>query len=168
MTALKTVTMAAALIAGATSMAMAQSGSNNGMPPSSYKGPGSMPMYSSSQVGNTGANAAATGGSGTHASSLKTGSAASTQKVIGNQNGYRLSANANNGMPPSSYKGPGSMPMYSSNTAVNAAASGGGGTHATSLRTGSAASTQKVIGNRNGYRRLYASRSSSESHRLRY
>jgi hypothetical protein len=124
MTMLKTVTLAAALIAGATSLAMAQNGpggenGNNGMPPSAYQGPGAYPNYSSSNFqrpanannnmppesykgpgayqsyspaefgGNTAANAAASGGSGTHATSQKTGSAENTRKVFGNQNGYR-------------------------------------------------------------------------------
>jgi hypothetical protein len=40
------------------------------------------------------------------------------------------------------------------NPAVNAAASGGSGTHQTAQRTGSAANTQKVIGNHQGYRGL--------------
>jgi hypothetical protein len=37
----------------------------------------------------TAANAAASGGSGTHKGGLKTGSAASNQKMPKNQNGYR-------------------------------------------------------------------------------
>jgi hypothetical protein len=37
----------------------------------------------------TAANAAASGGSGTHKGGLKTGSAASNQKMLKNQNGYR-------------------------------------------------------------------------------
>lgn len=41
------------------------------------------------QDGNPAANAAASGGSGTHQSSQKTGSAANTQKVVRNENGYR-------------------------------------------------------------------------------
>lgn len=43
------------------------------------------------------------------------------------------------------------------NPAANAAASGGGGTHQNSLRTGSAGSTQKTLRNQQGYRggRLY-------------
>jgi hypothetical protein len=40
--------------------------------------------------------------------------------------------------------------------AMNAAASGGSGTHHDSLRTGSAENTQKVTRNQNGYRGLYA------------
>jgi BA14K-like protein len=131
MTTLKTVTLAAALAAGATSLAMAQNGpggANGGMPPDSYKGPGAYQSYSSSdfkmpanasntmppdsykgpgayqsysasdfQQGNPAANAAASGGSGTHQTAQRTGSAANTQKVLRNQNGYRLY---------SSYQGP--------------------------------------------------------------
>ena len=41
------------------------------------------------QSGGTAANAAASGGSGTHRGALKTGSGASNQKVLQNQNGYR-------------------------------------------------------------------------------
>jgi BA14K-like protein len=123
MTILKTVTLAAVLIAGATSLAMAQNGDangNNGMPPSNYKGPGAYPSYSGSefqrpadannnmppasykgpgayqsysssefQPGNPAANAAASGGSGTHATSQRTSTAENTQKVLRNQNGYR-------------------------------------------------------------------------------
>jgi hypothetical protein len=37
----------------------------------------------------TAANAAASGGSGTHKGGLKTGSAANNQKVLKNQSGYR-------------------------------------------------------------------------------
>jgi hypothetical protein len=53
MTTLRTVTLAAALIVGATSLTMAQNGAggtngNNGMPPGGYKGPGAYPSYSSS------------------------------------------------------------------------------------------------------------------------
>lgn len=89
MTKLKTVTLAAALMVGATSLAMAQN--NNGMPPGDYKGPGAYQSYKSEdfQQGNTGANAAASGGSGTHATSPRTGSAENTQKVLRNQQGYR-------------------------------------------------------------------------------
>jgi len=92
MTTLKTVTLAAALIAGATSLAMAQNGpatganGNNGMPPGSYKGPGAMQTYSASDFQyHAGPNNEASGG-----------------------------ANGNGGMPPGSYKGPGAMPNYSS------------------------------------------------------
>lgn len=61
----KTLAIAAALAVGASSFALAQYG------------------------GNTARNAAASGGSGTHQSSQKTGSAANTQKVQKNHNGYR-------------------------------------------------------------------------------
>lgn len=121
MSRLKTVTVAAASIVGATSLAMAQqngmppssytgpgayqsykseqfrapantnTNTNTNMPPQSYKGPGAYQSYSPSdfQQGNTRANAAASGGSGTHTTSQKTGSAENTQKVLRNQNGYR-------------------------------------------------------------------------------
>ena len=42
------------------------------------------------------------------------------------------------------------------NPAMNAAASGGPGTHQNSLRTGSAENTQKVTRNQHGYGGLYA------------
>jgi hypothetical protein len=143
MATLKKVTLAAALIAGATSLAMAQGGyqspgaggtnGNNSMPPKAYKGPGAMQSYSAS-------------------------------KFRSNPGLYnQASDNAHgNGMPPKGYKGPGAMQNYSASefggrTAANAAASGGGGTHATSEKTGSAENTQKVIGNQNGYRGLYGS-----------
>jgi hypothetical protein len=45
--------------------------------------------FAFAQQGNTGANAAASGGAGTHQNSLRTGSAASTQKNLRNQQGYR-------------------------------------------------------------------------------
>jgi len=96
MTTLKTVTLAAALLAGATSLTMAQNapgGDTNGMPPNDYKGPGAYQSYKAEDFqfrqGNTRANAAASGGSGTHTTSQKTGSAENTQKVLRNQNGYR-------------------------------------------------------------------------------
>lgn len=113
--------------------------------------------FAFAQQGNPAANAAASGGPGTHQSTQKTGSAANTQKVIQNQNGYGL---ANNGMPPASYKGPGAMqsyPVEGSNTAANAAESGGPGTHQSSVKTGTAASNEKVLQNRSGYRGLYGS-----------
>jgi hypothetical protein len=44
------------------------------------------------QQGNAPANAAASGGAGTHQNSLRTGSGASTQKVQRNQQGYRRQA----------------------------------------------------------------------------
>jgi hypothetical protein len=148
MTTLKTITLAAAFVASATSLALAQDGRayGNGMPPSDYKGPGGMPSYP--MEGSTAANAARSGGSGAHQSAQKTGSAENTQKVLGNQNGY-----AYNGMPPADYKGPGGMPSYpmEGRAARNAARSGGAGTHQNAQKTGSAENTQKVFGNQNGY-----------------
>lgn len=95
MSAVKILTLAAVLVAGATSFTMAQNnpggGTNNGMPPNAYKGPGAYPSYKAEdfQQGSTGANSAASGGSGTHATSQRTGSAQNTQKVLRNQQGYR-------------------------------------------------------------------------------
>jgi hypothetical protein len=61
MSNVKTIAVAAALLIGASSLAMAQS---------------------------TGNNAAASGGAGTHAGAMKSGSASNSQKVEKNQNGY--------------------------------------------------------------------------------
>jgi hypothetical protein len=79
MTKLKTATLAAALLAGATSLTMAQNapgGGNNGMPPNEYKGPGAYQSYKAEdfqQQGNTGNNAAG------NRTSPRTGSAANRQ-----------------------------------------------------------------------------------------
>jgi hypothetical protein len=48
--------------------------------------------FAVAQQGNPAENAAASGGSGTHQSSQKTGSEANTQKVLGNQQGYGRTA----------------------------------------------------------------------------
>ena len=45
--------------------------------------------FALAQQNNPAANAAASGGSGTHQTAQKTGTAANNQKVLGNQNGYR-------------------------------------------------------------------------------
>jgi hypothetical protein len=66
MSTIKTLAIAAALAVGASSLAMAQGMSS----------------------GNTSGNAAASGGAGTHSTAQKTGSAANTNKVIRNHNGY--------------------------------------------------------------------------------
>lgn len=63
MSSLKTLGLAAAIAFAASSFAFAQN--------------------------NPAGNAAASGGSGTHQTSQKTGSAANDQKVLGNQQGYR-------------------------------------------------------------------------------
>jgi hypothetical protein len=94
MSTLKSLTVAAVLIAGTTLLTMAQNspgGNNNGMPPNAYKGPGAYQSYKAEdfQQGNTGTNAAASGGNGTHSTSQRTGSAQNTQKVLRNQQGYR-------------------------------------------------------------------------------
>jgi hypothetical protein len=108
MTTLKTVMIAAALIAGGTSLAMAQAQGSSGPdgqlkdgaadnPPARSPASGRTARHHGTthhrmyymQSGSTAANAAASGGSGTHRGALKTGSAASNQKVLHNQSGYR-------------------------------------------------------------------------------
>lgn len=63
MSIIKSLAITAAITVGAVSFAMAQN--------------------------NPAGNAAASGGSGTHQSAVKTGTAANDQKVLHNQNGYR-------------------------------------------------------------------------------
>jgi len=75
MKSIKTIAMAAALVAGVSTMALAQSG--NG--PSGMSQPGS----------STEQNAKASGGPGTHVGAPKTGTAESNAKVLHNQNGYK-------------------------------------------------------------------------------
>jgi hypothetical protein len=70
MSNIKSLAIAAALLVGASSLAMSQSG-----------------MAQSTQ-NSTQTNAAASGGPGTHAGAIKSGSAANNQKVEKNQNGY--------------------------------------------------------------------------------
>lgn len=65
MSALKTLAIAAAIALGASSFAVAQ------------------------KQGNPAQNAGASGGSGTHQSSQKTGSKSNTDKVLKNENGYQ-------------------------------------------------------------------------------
>jgi uncharacterized protein YdeI (BOF family) len=67
MATIKSVAIAAALLVGASSLAMAQTSGN---------------------TGNSGSNAAASGGPGTHAGAMQSGSAANSRKVEKNQNGY--------------------------------------------------------------------------------
>lgn len=64
MSYIKSIAIAAALLLGASSLAMAQA------------------------TGDTSNNAAASGGPGTHAGAVKSGSASNTKKVEKNQNGY--------------------------------------------------------------------------------
>lgn len=64
MTATKTLALAIAIAFGTSGLALAQQG-------------------------NPASNAAASGGSGTHQSSQKTGSAANNEKVLHNHNGYK-------------------------------------------------------------------------------
>jgi hypothetical protein len=69
MSTLKTLSVAAALIVGASTLAMAQNTMNQGA-----AAPNSP--------------AAATGGSGSHRDTPKTGAADTTEKILKNQNGY--------------------------------------------------------------------------------
>lgn len=69
MSSLAKLTLACALVMGASSLAMAQA-------------PAGM-------SGNAGQNAASSGGSGTHSGAMKSGSQENSQKVYKNQNGYQ-------------------------------------------------------------------------------
>jgi hypothetical protein len=73
----------------------------------------------------------------------------STMKTLGFAIGIAFAASsfafAQQGNPPAN---------PAANPAPNAAASGGGGTHQNSLKAGSAASTQKVLRNQQGNRKL--------------
>jgi hypothetical protein len=79
MSGVKTLAIAAVLLAGASSFAMAQ-GTMGTQAPQGSK---------SQQQGSTAGNAASSGGPGTHAGAMKTGIASSNQKVLHNQNGYQ-------------------------------------------------------------------------------
>lgn len=59
------------------------------------------------------------------------------------------------------------LAQQNNNPAANAAASGGSGTHQTAQKTGTAANTQKVIHNQNGYRRM-SSRHMRHGHLMAY
>lgn len=76
MTTIKALSLAIGIVFAASCSALAQQ----------QQQPQQQPQQ---QQGNPAANSAASGGSGTHQSSQKTGSAANTQKVTHNQNGYR-------------------------------------------------------------------------------
>jgi hypothetical protein len=97
MTILKALTLAGALLAGGTTLVLAQNGPPTGGQPSMQSAaPGTRVAHPTRhqtrmymQSGSTAANAAASGGSGTHKGAIKSGSAASNQKVLQNQNGYR-------------------------------------------------------------------------------
>jgi hypothetical protein len=118
---LKTVTLAAVLIAGATSLAMAQAGPVTGTgpgakPPSSYKGPGGMPSYNSSQFQRGPALYNQAPGAGMPPKGYKgpggMPSYAESQQPAAIDNKASSGGNDSNGMPPASYKGPGGMPSY--------------------------------------------------------
>jgi hypothetical protein len=107
MAMLRTVTLAAALVAGATSLTMAQNGpgganGNNGMPPNGYLGPGGYPSYK--------------------AEDFRLPSNASNTMPPGGYQG------------PGGYQSYKSSDYQHGNPAANAAANGGTGTHPTAHR----------------------------------
>ena len=131
----RTVTLAACLLAGATSLAMAQNGpvtgpggayGNDGTPPKSYKGPGGMPSYDASKFQSQHAlydreAGGAYGSNGMPPNSYKgpggmpsyDSSKYQSQHAMYDQaDGGGYGDNNNNGMPPASYKGPGGMKVY--------------------------------------------------------
>jgi hypothetical protein len=78
MSSLKTLGLAIGLAFAASTFAFAQ-----------QPAPQQPAQQPATQQGNPASNAAASGGSGTHQTSQKTGSAANNQKVLGNHQGYR-------------------------------------------------------------------------------
>jgi hypothetical protein len=82
---IKTLSLAIGIAFAASSFGFAQQ--NN--PAANQQGNPAASNPAASQQGNPASNAAASGGSGTHQTSQKTGSAANSQKVAHNQNGYR-------------------------------------------------------------------------------
>jgi hypothetical protein len=117
---LKAATLATVLIAGATSLAMAQNGPVTGTgpratPPASYKGPGGMPNYAAAQYRGDGALYNQAPSAGMPPKSYKgpggmPSYAAAQPAAIDNK--ASSGGNDSNGMPPKSYKGPGGMPSY--------------------------------------------------------
>jgi hypothetical protein len=92
MTSMKALAIAIGVAFAASSFALAQQGSPpnpQGNPANQQANPANQQANPANQPGNPANNAAASGGSGTHQTAQKTGSAANTQKVRGNHNGYR-------------------------------------------------------------------------------
>ena len=117
---LKTLTLAALLITGATSLAMAQAGPVTGTgpgatPPASYKGPGGMQSYNSSQYQNHALYDQAPGAGMPPKSYKGPGgmpSYAASQQPAAIDDKASSGGNDSNGVPPTGYKGPGGMPRY--------------------------------------------------------
>jgi len=119
---LKTLALAAVLITGATSLAMAQAGPVTGTgpgarPPASYKGPGGMPSYTSSQYQHNPALYDQAAGVAMPPKSYKgpggmPSYAESQSQPAAIDNKASSGGNDSNGMPPAGYKGPGGMPRY--------------------------------------------------------
>jgi len=160
MTTLKDLTTIAALLAGGMSLALAQNGPpTGGYPPigggaqgnpapttSGPPGPGVIPH----DAPRPGAGAAAQSTAPTAAPSPYLRSAAPT----GASSGPRVVHRTTKHISPSGTRvvQHSRMYMHSGNTAANASASGGSGTHKGALKTGSAANNQKVLKNQSGYR----------------
>jgi len=123
MSMLRTVMLTVALIAGTTSLTMAQNSpgatGDNTMPPSSYLGPGAYPSYNSANFQRP-ANA-----NNTMTPSGYLGPGAYPSYNAAN---FQRPANASNEMPPSGYLGPAAYPSYKSSNfqqAANPAVTGG-------------------------------------------
>jgi hypothetical protein len=78
MITMKTLGLAIGIACAASSFALAQQGN-----------PTNNPAANNTQQGNPTNNAAASGGAGTHQNNPRTGSAATTQKTLHSQQGYR-------------------------------------------------------------------------------
>jgi hypothetical protein len=115
MSMLRSVTLAVALMAGTTSLTMAQ----NGMPPSSYLGPAAYPSYNGSNFQRP-ANASN--------EMMPSGYLGPGAYPSYNGANFQRPANASNEMTPSGYLGPGAYPSYNGanfRQAANPAVSGG-------------------------------------------
>ena len=84
----KTILTTGALICGLAFAAVPALAQELNGPGSANYGAGSNPTSGSKSFPTTEGNAAASGGPGTHAGAMRTGSAANSQKVYGNHNGY--------------------------------------------------------------------------------
>ena len=84
----KTILTTGALICGLAFAVVPALAQNLNGPGSSNYGSGSNPWTGSKLYSSTEGNAAASGGPGTHAGAMRSGSASNDQKVYGNHNGY--------------------------------------------------------------------------------
>jgi hypothetical protein len=84
----KTILMTSALVCGLAFAAVPAWAQELNGPGSANYGASSNATSGSKSYQSTEGNAAASGGPGTHAGAMRSGSAANSQKVYGNQNGY--------------------------------------------------------------------------------